>query len=105
MGATPYVADRKGRVKMVKQYAVGIDVGGTKILAGVVEVNSGQVVSTARKRTYPERGADFFTERLLTVVQEAITAANLSAKTNLAGVGIVTVCEVGRDTGILLAAP
>jgi glucokinase len=90
---------------MVKQYAVGIDVGGTKILAGVVEVNSGQVVSTARKRTYPERGADFFTERLLTVVQEAITAANLSAKTELAGVGIGIAGQVDRDDGILLSGP
>src|SRR5260370_27820140 len=87
MGATPYVADRKGRVKMVKQYAVGIDVGGTKILAGVVEVNSGQVGSTARKRTYPERGPDFFTERLLTVQQEEINPADLSAITAPAHVG------------------
>ncbi|HYM29325.1 MAG TPA: hypothetical protein VET66_14340, partial [Steroidobacteraceae bacterium] len=62
---------------MAKQYAVGIDVGGTKILAGVVETNTGEVVSTARKRTHPERGADFFTERLLTVVQDAIAAAKL----------------------------
>ena len=90
---------------MSKQYAVGIDVGGTKILAGVVEVSAGQVVGTARKRTHPERGADFFTERLLTVVQDAINAAKLPNKTALAGIGIGIAGQVDRENGVLVAGP
>jgi glucokinase len=90
---------------MAKQYAVGIDVGGTKILAGVVDTVSGEVVSTARKRTHPERGADFFTERLLTVVQDAIAAAKLPDGTTLAGMGIGIAGQVDRAHGVLLAGP
>jgi glucokinase len=90
---------------MSKRYGVGIDVGGTKILAGVVDVTSGQVVSTARKRTHPERGADFFTERLLTVVQDAINAAKLPAKTALSGIGIGIAGQVDRENGVLVAGP
>ncbi|HEX9057000.1 MAG TPA: ROK family protein [Ktedonobacterales bacterium] len=90
---------------MAKQYAVGVDVGGTKIYAGVIEIGSGQIVSTARKRTHPERGADFFTERLLTVVQEAIDAAKLGATSALAGVGIGIAGQVDRANGVLISGP
>lgn len=90
---------------MAKQYAVGIDVGGTKIYAGVVDVGSGQVVSTARKRTHPERGADFFTERLLTVVQDAIDGAKLADRSELLAMGIGIAGQVDRANGVLLAGP
>ncbi|HEV2238938.1 MAG TPA: ROK family protein [Ktedonobacterales bacterium] len=90
---------------MTKQYAVGIDVGGTKILAGVIETTSGEVVATARKRTHPERGADFFIERLLTVVQDAIGAAQLPSDQALAAIGIGIAGQVDREHGVLLAGP
>jgi len=37
-------------------YAVGIDVGGTKIAAGLVDVASGRVLERAQLETRPERG-------------------------------------------------
>jgi glucokinase len=37
-------------------HAVGIDVGGTKVAAGVVEVSSGRVVERRQVATRPERG-------------------------------------------------
>lgn len=90
---------------MATQLAVGVDVGGTKILAGVVDVASGKVVSTARKRTHPDRGVDFFTERLLTVVQSALDAAKLGETDVLAGIGVGIAGQVDRAHGVLLAAP
>jgi glucokinase len=90
---------------MSKEYAIGIDVGGTKILAGVVETGSGQVMGTARKRTHPERGADFFTERLLTVVQDAIQAAKLPSKAAPTSIGLGIAGQVDRESGVLLAGP
>jgi glucokinase len=90
---------------MTTQHAVGIDVGGTKILAGVVDTTTGEVVGTARKRTHPERGADFFIERLLTVVQEAIAAAKLPDGTTPAAMGIGIAGQVDRAHGVLLAGP
>ena len=90
---------------MPKQYAIGIDVGGTKILAAVVDVLSGQVVSAARKRTRPDRGADFFTDRLLSLVQDAIDGAKLPDLDALSGIGIGIAGQVDRANGVLLAAP
>src|SRR5579859_3007457 len=76
---------------MAAEYALGIDVGGTKIYAGVVNLASGTVVATARKRTRPERGADFFAERLQDVAAAAI------------GIGLAG--QVDRARGLLLGAP
>jgi glucokinase len=90
---------------MPKQYAIGIDVGGTKILAAVVDVHSGAVISSARKRTRPDRGADFFVDRLLGLVQSAIDAAALPDKDALSGIGIGIAGQVDRANGVLLASP
>src|SRR5579863_2168275 len=88
-----------------KQYAIGIDVGGTKILAGVVEVDSGKVLGTGRKRTRPEKGVDFFTDRLMTVVQDAIDASKLPNGGSLIAIGIGVAGQVDREHGILLSGP
>lgn len=90
---------------MPKQYAVGIDVGGTKILAAVVDVHAGQVVSSARKRTRPDKGSDFFVDRLLGLVQSAIDDAKLSGDEQLAGIGVGIAGQVDRANGVLLASP
>src|SRR5258705_515718 len=90
---------------MAQQFAVGIDVGGTKILVGVVEVTSGQVVSTSRKRTRPDRGVTFFTDRLLTQVQDALDAAKLPANSAVTGIGIGIAGQVDRERGLLLSGP
>lgn len=88
-----------------KQYAMGIDVGGTKILAGIIETSSGKVLGTARKRTRPERGVDFFKERLVTVAQGALDAAALPKGAALSAIGIGVAGQVDRANGVLLAAP
>src|SRR5690349_9251453 len=66
------IPPHKEHTAMATRYAVGVDVGGTKIYAGVVNIETGEVIGTARKRTHPERGADFFVDRLLSVISSAI---------------------------------
>lgn len=87
------------------EYALGIDVGGTKIYAGVIDLASGEALSTARKRTRPERGADFFTQRLQDVAAAAIDGAQLPHGAQLAGIGIGLAGQVDRVRGLLLGAP
>jgi glucokinase len=90
---------------MATRYGVGIDVGGTKIYAGVVKLETGEVVGTARKRTHPERGVDFFTDRLLSVVAAAMDAAPLAQKGELVAMGIGIAGQVDRKRGIVLSGP
>ena len=90
---------------MPKQYAIGVDVGGTKNLAAVVDVHAGQVVSSARKRTRPDKGSDFFVDRLLSLVQSAIDDAKLPDPDQLSGIGVGIAGQVDRANGVLLASP
>jgi glucokinase len=90
---------------MAAEYALGIDVGGTKIYAGVVNLTSGKVVATARKRTHPERGADFFAGRLQDVAAAALDNANLNGNGKVAAIGIGLAGQVDRARGLLLGAP
>ncbi|HEU5347954.1 MAG TPA: ROK family protein [Ktedonobacterales bacterium] len=90
---------------MAARYALGIDVGGTKIYAGVVNTETGEVLATARKRTHPERGADFFTQRLLSVGQDALAAAKLPKNGAAIGIGVGIAGQVDRANGVLLASP
>ncbi len=90
---------------MAGRYAVGVDIGGTKIYAGVVDLETGKVLGTGRKRTNSDRGASFFTDRLFEVVSSAITAAALPNDVTLAGIGAGIAGQVDRATGVLLSGP
>src|SRR6266700_6646678 len=57
-------------------YALGIDLGGTKTLAAVVDIMTGEVVGSARKRTRAERGQDFVSQRTLEVATAALEVGN-----------------------------
>jgi glucokinase len=90
---------------MQPRHAIGVDIGGTKIYAGVVNLESGQVVATARKRTHPERGVEFFTQRLQDVIAAAVEAATLPPDAHVAGIGAGVAGQVDRAHGVILGAP
>jgi glucokinase len=90
---------------MPARYVMGIDVGGTKIYAGIVDAETGKVLATARKRTHPERGVDFFSQRVLAVAQEALDAAKFPDGTSLLAIGIGIAGQVDRAKGVLLSSP
>lgn len=90
---------------MATRYAVGVDIGGTKLYAAMVNLESGEVLATARKRTYPERGVDFFVQRLQDVVGLVLDAAPLPGGAKPVGIGVGIAGQVDREHGILLGAP
>src|SRR6266571_505772 len=87
-----------------KTYALGIDLGGTKTLAAVVDIASGEVVASVRKRTRAERGQDFVSGRILEVATAALSAAKL-ANDDLVAVGVGAAGQIDRKAGILLHSP
>jgi glucokinase len=88
-----------------KVYALGIDLGGTKTLAAVVDIASGEVVGSARKRTRAERGQDFVSQRTIELAREAMDAAKLPAETSLAAVGVGAAGQIDRKAGVVVDAP
>lgn len=88
---------------MADKYAVGIDFGATKVIAGVVEMSSGRLVSTGKKKTRQPNDVMDVSKRLISVVDEALADAQIPQK-DLSGIGIGACGMVNREKGLLLNA-
>ena len=78
-------------------YTIGVDVGGTKVLGGVVD-ESGKVIETARRDT-PKAGGAALTAAIADVANE------LKAKHPIDSVGVSATGWVSSDRKTILATP
>jgi glucokinase len=85
------------------EYVVGVDLGGTKILAGVFD-HSLECVGTAKLSTKSQRGVDHVIERIARCAQDAVDEADLTLK-QVAGVGVGAPGAVDFDAGTVIFAP
>lgn len=85
------------------EHVVGLDLGGTKILAGVF-TNSLECVATAKLSTKSQRGVTKVIERIARCIQDAVDEADLSLK-QVGGVGIGAPGAVDFDGGTVIFAP
>ncbi|QBD82122.1 ROK family protein [Ktedonosporobacter rubrisoli] len=86
-----------------KAYALGIDLGGTKTLAAVIDITSGEVVSSARKRTRAERGQEFVAQRTLELANAAL--GDMPNGAEIVAVGVGAAGQIDRDAGTIVDAP
>ena len=86
-----------------KEYLVGVDLGGTKILAGVFKSSLG-CLGRSKMSTKPQRGAKGVIERIARCVEDAIDECDLSVK-QMRGVGIGAPGAVDSDSGKVIFAP
>src|SRR3974390_1301460 len=84
-------------------HIVGVDLGGTKILAGIFS-HSLELIGTAKVSTKSQRGVEKVVERIARCVQDAVDEADLSMK-QVAGVGVGAPGAVDFDTGTVVFAP
>ena len=82
---------------------VGVDLGGTKILAGVFTPQL-KLVTTAKLTTKAGRGFEAVVERIARSVRDAIDEADLSLK-QVRGIGIGAPGAVDPETGEVIFAP
>lgn len=78
-------------------YTIGIDVGGTKVLGGVVD-EGGKILATARKDT-PQEGGKALTQAI------ADTAIELMSQYEVSSVGVSAAGFVSADRTTILATP
>ncbi len=86
-------------------YGLGIDVGGTKILAGVIDLETGDPLSSAKKKTKVGGGPDDLVQRIVDVAREALDLASSPKKITVEGAGIGIAGQVDRDRGLLIRGP
>lgn len=89
---------------MAPKLALGIDFGGTKVLAAVVDVTSGKIIATAKKKTSSDDDSDTVLARLTDVATDALKAARIKPS-GLLGIGVGIAGQVDAKHGILLGTP
>jgi glucokinase len=82
---------------------IGMDLGGTKILAGVVSAD-GQVLGTTKRATKAAAGPDAVIERMIKTAQDAVEAAGLKMS-DVAALGTGAPGPLDPDRGVVLRTP
>ena len=85
------------------EHLVGLDLGGTKILAGIF-AHSLECIGSAKLSTKSQRGVDKVVERIARCIQDAVDEADLSMK-QVAGVGLGAPGAVDFESGTVIFAP
>jgi glucokinase len=85
------------------QYAIGVDIGGTKCAAGLVRLDEGRVIARCEQATRPERGGMAVLNDVIALTKSLQEEARaLAVVPTSVGIGI---CElVSRDGRVLSAA-
>lgn len=86
-----------------KEYLLGVDLGGTKILTGVFDAKL-DLKGTAKVSTKANRGVDAVIGRIARCVREAVDECDLTLA-QVRGIGIGAPGAVDTDTGRVIFAP
>ena len=85
-------------------YAIGIDLGGTKILTGLVNKGNGEVLYSIKQKTGKEKDAETIVEKLKLSIKELLETSHFDIA-QIDSIGIGAPGQVDRDKGILVSAP
>ena len=91
-----------------KKWVVGVDLGGTNIVVGVLPIDGGDVLALHTLPTDPQRGAKFVVDRMVYMIQESIDrvlSEHGGTLDDVAGVGIGSPGPLDRATGTVINTP
>ena len=87
----------------MKKYSIGIDLGGTKILAGIVEKTTGKVLFEVKNKTKNQKGNKKIISKIIETIEELFEESKIS-KDEISSIGIGLAGQVERNEGILINA-
>jgi glucokinase len=91
-----------------KRWIVGVDLGGTNIVVGLLPIEGGDVLGFRTLPTDAHRGAKAVVDRMVHMVEDAIREVTSTAGTTrdaVAGVGIGSPGPLDRKTGTVINTP
>ena len=87
----------------MKKYSIGVDLGGTKILAGIVEKQTGKVVFEVKNKTKKEKGNKKITAKIIETLEELLNSSDIPRE-EISSIGLGLAGQVDREKGILINA-
>ncbi|HET7273693.1 MAG TPA: ROK family protein [Longimicrobiaceae bacterium] len=90
-----------------KRWIVGVDLGGTNIVVGVLPMSGGEVHALRSLPTESHRGPKFVVDRMVDMVEAAIAevTADGGDRSHVAGVGIGSPGPLDRAAGMVINTP
>jgi glucokinase len=91
-----------------KRWIVGVDLGGTNIVVGLLPVHGGEVLALRTRATDSQRGAKFVVDRIVEMVQASIAQVleeEGGSRDEIAGVGIGSPGPLDRAAGMVINTP
>lgn len=88
----------------MKNFSIGIDLGGTKILIALVERQTGKVIEHIKKKTKKEKGPQNIIKKMLNGIDELIESSGVELN-DISSIGVGSAGQIDRENGIIIAAP
>lgn len=88
----------------MKKYSVGIDLGGTKILFGLVERESGKVVDFVKKKTKKEKGSENIVRKIIDGTSRLLEQTQVDLS-EIQSIGVGSAGQIDRKNGVIIGAP
>jgi glucokinase len=93
-----------------KKWIIGVDLGGTNIVVGVLPMDggTGDVLALRSEATEAQRGAKFVVDRITSMIEEArndVLSSQGGSTADFAGVGIGSPGPLDRKSGIVINTP
>jgi glucokinase len=104
----PAPADAAPAGNGAARYVVGVDIGGTNIVVGVMPVDGSREIAMRSQPTRADLGAEVVVDRVVQMAEDAITIARAetgAAREDFLGVGVGAPGPMDRERGVVLVAP
>jgi glucokinase len=91
-----------------ERYIVGVDLGGTNIVAGAMPLDGSREIAMQTRPTLADGGASSVVERIAAMIEEVIAqtiAETGSQRSDFLGVGIGSPGPLDRENGIVIITP
>lgn len=88
----------------MKEYSIGIDLGGTKILLALVNKKTGEVVHHVKKKTKKDKGPKNIIRKMIEGIDELVIESGKSFD-EISSIGVGAAGQTDRKNGILIGAP
>ena len=86
------------------KYSIGIDLGGTKILTGIVDKQNGEIVAFEKKKTKKDKGSEKIVQKITETVKTVLEQSSISVD-DIDNIGIGAAGQTDREHGIIIDAP